>query len=60
MATHSGGGGNEDGGGGGIAGGVNRSGIELFLIDEGGRQFKVMIVYEWYFFLVPADRTSEP
>ena len=48
--------GDEDGDGAG--GGNERSGVELFLIDEENRRFKATVVYEPYFYLIPEDRTA--
>ena len=49
----------EDGGGNVITGSVERSGVELFLINEEDRWFKATVVHEPYFFLVPKDRIAE-
>ena len=48
--------GEEDGGG--DAGGAERAGVELFLIDDENRRFKATVVHEPYFFLFPEDKTS--
>lgn len=47
--------GEEDGAG---EGGMERAGVELFLIDEENRRFKATVVYEPYFYLIPEDKTS--
>ena len=47
--------GEEDGGG---EGGAERSGVELFLIDEDDRKFKATVVHEPYFYVIPEDKTS--
>ncbi|KAL7551487.1 hypothetical protein ACHAWF_014678 [Thalassiosira exigua] len=44
--------GDEDGGGGGSA---ERSGVELFLIDEEHRRFKATVIHEPYFYLLMED-----
>ena len=47
--------GDEDGGGGGESQN-ERSGVELFLIDDENRKFKSTVVYEPYFYLIPDDK----
>ena len=58
--NYSGGGGDEDNFGdystaGG--GGNERSGVEIFLIDEEKRRFKATVLHEPYFYLLPEDKT---
>ena len=53
-----GGDGDEDNGGdNSTAGGNERSGVEIFLIDEEKRRFKATVLHEPYFYLLPEEKT---